>query len=48
MVPNVQAVEAPSFILPRDTGESQRGLNVLNGWNDLNNLPVVRPLDVNI
>ena len=49
MVPNVPVAEAPSCILPRVTGESQRGgLNVLNGWNDLNNKRVVRRDNVDI
>jgi hypothetical protein len=48
-VQDVQAAAAPSFILPRDAGEERGGgLNDLNGWNDLNNERVVRPINVDI
>jgi hypothetical protein len=37
MVPIVQAVQSPSFFLPRDAGEeTDGGLNDLNFLNDLN------------
>jgi hypothetical protein len=49
IVQNVQAVQAPSFILPRDAGEERgEGLNVLNGWNDLNEEAEVRDINVTV
>jgi hypothetical protein len=46
MVQNVQAVQAPSFISPVPRGRG--GLNVLNGWNDLNKKDVMRDPNVDV
>jgi hypothetical protein len=35
-VPNVQAVQTPTYFLPRDAGEDEGG--GLNDWNELNDL----------